>query len=194
MNLSATWTRRPELFTKVERMPGRQTIRRFGFKVSVRPAFWLRRWTRFPFYFESHNPSFEVAISRTGAGEWPTPLAATIQVAFADKTTTHSMFDRPELEIGESVTYLLPNIYTAHPGQTIIRLLLVDGIEDAQWETLYSYQVRTEEQLWLSLLAGILAVITTIGAASPGWTRLLPSDEHNAAVVEQMPTPAPGEQ
>ena len=157
-------------------MAGRQTVTHCGLRFRVSPDFWLRRLFRFPFYFESTNPSFRVDVRRVSEPPvddyWPYDLV-TFQIVFADGTVTSRHYPVPDLKIGESTTLVLKRIYTAFPGQTIIRLPTDTG-PTRSWETLYSYQVRTEEQLWLwtiGPLAGLLlgAGTTTLGVFIQRW-------------------------
>src|SRR5439155_16596712 len=46
------------------RVPGRQTVVYKGVRMRMEPGFWLRRWTRFPRFYESHNPSITLRLKR----------------------------------------------------------------------------------------------------------------------------------
>jgi hypothetical protein len=109
------------------------------------------------------------------------------EIKFADGATTERRFPVPNLKIGEKTRLVLDKVYTAHPGQTVINLPVrpqpMLSIQPAQYKTIYSYQVRTEEQLWLSLLGVLVAGATMIGASAPGWTRLLPDEDNSATTV-----------
>ena len=156
-------------------MPGRTTAVHGGLAFRVSPDYWLRRWTHFPFFFESYNPSFRVDIQRVTEEPdntyWRKEKLA-FMIEHADESGGEFDFgdfgtDR-RLELGESRRVVLKQVYSPSPGQTYIRLPIAPG----KWGTLYSYHVRTEEQLWLSVLATCLAMITTIGATAPGWLKL----------------------
>jgi len=103
-------------------MPGRQTVTHAGIQFRVALDFWLRRLLRFPFYFESTNPSFRVDIKRLS--EKPNneafPNDAVIfEVVFADGTKAKSLNLRlPDLKVGESIWIAVGNVFTAHPGQS----------------------------------------------------------------------------
>lgn len=161
-------------------VPGRQTVTHAGLEFRVSADSWLRRMTHFPFYFESNNPSFRIDITRVSdppKGEvWPDGQIM-VEVLFADETMTGTSEPAPDLQTGESWKIVLRNVYTAHPGQTIIRIVTnpaPPAMSHYQtWKTIYSYQVRTEEQLWLGLFGVSLAVITAIGSTAPGWVKLL---------------------
>jgi len=141
-------------------MAGRQTVTHCGLQFRVSPDFWLRRLLRFPFYFESTNPSFTVDIKRVsepGPDEYWARDQILFQVVFADGTETYKGYAVPNLKTGQSSRLVLKRVYTAYPGQTIIRLPLDIG-PGRTWETLYSYRVREEEQLYLWMF-GPLAVV-----------------------------------
>ena len=165
-------------------MAGRKTGRHGGLEFRAGPDYWLRRWIPplRPFFFESHNPSFRVDIRRVAEGAtntyWPVSEerqeALAFDILFSDQTSTRFWFPKPDLAIGESISIVLREVFTASPGQTILTLPTAPGPSSARWETLYSYQVRTEEQLLVSIIAGLLAILSTVGATSPIWLRLLP--------------------
>lgn len=153
-----------------KRMAGRQTVTHCGLRFRVSPDFWLRRVLRFPFYFESANPSFRVDIKRVsepGPDEYWELDQIILQIVFADGTETYRRYPVPNLKPGESTRLVLKEIYTAYPGQTIIRLPLDIG-RGRTWETLYSYQVRTEEQLWLGVTGPLAGLVFGAGAAILG--------------------------
>jgi len=135
-------------------MPGREPIVHAGLEFRVSPDFLPRRLNLWPFYFESNNPSFRAHIARVSdSPEWEiwgggTDDYMVFRAKFADDTHIDYSFAVPDLEIGQSATVKLENIYTPHPGHTKIMLLeLTGGSND--WATLYSYRVWLEEQLWI---------------------------------------------
>ncbi len=147
--------------------------------MEVEPAFWLRRLTHFPFFFESYNTSFRLNVERVahqdGASDpWPSNKIE-VEVVFQDDTLKAILHDVPGLQVGEKARLNIREVYVAFPGQTILRIPTsrsIVGIGRDRWETLYSYQVRTEEQLWLSVFGTLLALLTAIGASAPGWLKL----------------------
>ena len=155
-------------------MAGSGTAVHAGLQFRARPAFWLRRLLHFPFYFESTNPSFRIDIKRVSD---PPPRedveggVIRFQVAFADGTVTSRDAPVPELKVGESQTLTLPDIYTAFPGQTIVRIVskrAVAGFRSEEWKTLYSYQVRPEEQIWLWVFYPLLGLALGAGTTTLG--------------------------
>jgi hypothetical protein len=138
-------------------MAGRQPVIHAGLRFTTKPAYWLRRVSHFPFFFESHNPSFKVKVHRIALapdGEtWPNGRIP-IQVVFADTSHVEQGSEVPDLKIGEYTEFELRHIFTAYPGQTIIRIPVREG----EWKTLYAYNVRREEAMWSAAWGGILAV------------------------------------
>ena len=140
-------------------MPGRQKVQYAGLEFSVSPDFWLRRVSHFPLYFESHNPVFRIDIKRVSGppeGELWADDVLEIQIVLADGSTGYPHFPVPNLKVGESHRLKLEPIFATHPGQMVIRLPESPRSRNARG--LYSYYVRTEEQLWLALVASAVAV------------------------------------
>ena len=147
-------------------MPGRKETTIRGLRMKAEPAYWLRRLSRFPFYFESHNASFRLNVERVAledsADPWPDNMIE-VEVVFQDETKTAIVFDVPELSVGEKARLLIDEIYVASPGQTHLRVptkIPVGGgaFGRAEWQTVYAYKVRTEESLWVSVLSPILLI------------------------------------
>ena len=154
-------------------MAGRATVFHGGLTFRAGPDFWLRRLIRFPFYFASSNPSFRVDIERVADPpsdeDWPDG-AIGFEVHFDDDTITGIRIEVPELRLRQKATLKLGNIYTSYPGQTIIRIVTKPQAPGrrAEWKTLYSYQVRTEEQLWLAFFGPFGCLLFGIGATVLG--------------------------
>ena len=148
-------------------VPGRQTAWYGGLEFRARPGFWLRRLLRFPFYFESTNPSIKIAVKRVSdppPGEDWEGDSIVIEVVHADGGEQSVDFSLPDLEIGESRELTLEAVYSWYPGQTFIRLRTKPG----EYRVLYSYQVRTEEQLWLWAIGPVVALLFGVGATLLG--------------------------
>lgn len=151
-------------------MAGRQSVECSGLQFRIEPDFWLRRWLHFPLFFQHHNPTFRIKVRRIA----PTSIPPTwqmngivLEVLFADNTITWLQWPCPELAVGESATLLSRPIFTAFPGQVILRLPIAPG----RWETLFCYEVRTEESLWLGVVSVVWSLIML--AAGAGATRLV---------------------
>jgi len=143
-------------------MPGGQSSQLRGLAFSVRPADWYHRRLRFPFYFEQTNYSFNVTITRVELADekdpWPDGLIR-FAVRFENGDVTVRPLYVPKLGVGESTLIHIAPIYVAHPGQTTIVILLKpQGVDD--YVALYSYKVRTEESLWVSLGVGMFGVVS----------------------------------
>ncbi len=139
-----------------------------GLRFTVTPSFWLRKVVHLPLFVESHNPSFAITVERFAeepAHEtWP-DKEIVIQIKFADDTETSRSFPVPNLKIGEHTTLNLDHIFTAYPGQTIIRLPI--SVFRDRWETLYSYHVWREEAIWFAAWA-TLVTLATLGTGIAG--------------------------
>lgn len=140
-------------------MAGTQTVRYAGLKFRAEPEYWLRRLLRFPFYFENTNPSFRVKIARVSdppAEEgWKSDIPFAVHHS-ADDTGIMVPCPLPDLKIGQYVLWRLTDVHTPNPGQT--RLSLLTPGSPASEHSLYSYQVRPEEQLWLAVMTPLLAL------------------------------------
>src|SRR4030066_387463 len=91
-------------------MPGRQPGELGGLRLRVSPNYWLRRVTRWPFYFESHNPSFRVHVERFSAppdGESWHNDEITFEIIFADGSKFKRKYPVPELHIGRSTELII---------------------------------------------------------------------------------------
>ena len=144
-------------------MPGRQSVTYGGYQFVVGPAFWLRRWTRFPFYFESHNPSFRITLKHIAdehiPDEWQSGRIA-FRIQFADNTMIIQQFDFPDLTVGESKVFTSKEIFTSSPGQT--KILLPIGVFHDGLEGLFSYNVHREEAMWVPLATIIVAAASAL--------------------------------
>jgi len=153
-------------------------------EIRIEPDFWLRRWFKVPFYFESTNPRFRLRVKRVAepqATNAPLRLIANLpkrvqiqegderivplQIEFSDRTSSWEFLLVPNIAVGERVTLRTPEIMTASPGQT--RLLLPfftrEGEQAPIWETAYAYHVRSEEQLWVWVVGLLIAGATILG-------------------------------
>ena len=134
-------------------MPGRQIVNHYGLRLMARPHFWLRRWLRFPFYFQHTNPTFEIEVERvlpvTPQDDWPDE-GLVIQASGADDAITerHLRGLNPnEIKVGQTIKTLLPEIFSDMCGPVVLSLL-TDTSPLRIWKPLYAYEVRPEEQLW----------------------------------------------
>lgn len=143
-------------------MPGQhpQIYRSHRYSVSPKDVLHRRKW---PFFFEQTNYSFLVAVERTDE-KYPTKDWPTIELAvrFENDDFTQRTLTLPDLAIGEKGTLAFDEVYVAHPGQTAIVIPIrweASGKPD-DWLNLYSYRVRTQESLWVSIAAVIFGVVS----------------------------------
>ena len=152
--------------SKLLRMPGGQSSQLRGLAFAVSPTNWHRRRLRFPFYFEQTNYSFNVVISRVEpAAEddpWPDNKIR-LGIRYENGDVTERTISVPTLEVGEVVIARMTPVYVAHPGQTMI-VLLTKPQGNVEYMGLYSYRVRTEESLWLSIGVGLFGVTSILAA------------------------------
>ena len=157
-------------------MPASNTGESRGLEFRVKPEFWLRRLLHFPFFFESTNPSFHLHLTRktiplpeSPEGVW-VENKIEINIRLANGQMTTRKLDLPDLRVDESTTLMLEEVYSPWPGQTMIILPRPDSRE----QILYSYHVRTEEQIWLWGLGPVLGIaVVILGAAVQKWLGLL---------------------
>jgi hypothetical protein len=146
-------------------MAGCQPIVHAGLRFTVKPAYWARRLSHFPFFFESHNPSFTIKVHRIAEAPakegWPNGKVP-FEIRFADGTITDVEWPIPELQVGQYQRVELRHIFTAYPGRTIIRVPVHPG----EWKTIYAYDVWREEALWLGVWGAFIAVAALIIAVA----------------------------
>jgi hypothetical protein len=160
-------------------MPARQTGHYGGLELLVVPHYWLRRLSRFPFYFESTHPSFRISIKRVSdqpPDEGWEDGHVKFEICRPDGQVSERRMPAPQLAVGESMKSVLEEIYSPLPGQVTIQLPvkpLPNGRPARQ--VLYSYYVRREEEIWLWLIGLPVAIALLIGgAAIQRWLGLVP--------------------
>jgi hypothetical protein len=146
-------------------MPSRQSVLFEGYLIEMEPNFWLRRWLRFPFYFESHNPSFRMRAKRISENPQVGDIPLLLIYSFPDGSHEHELFKFPPTPIGAKLLFTTKEIMTPKPGQTKIQLMSaftgqpLGEHTHLNWLNLYSYRVRREEDLWLTIAAMLLALL-----------------------------------
>ena len=147
-------------------MPGRREVLIHGLRFKVKPGYWLRSLTHFPFFFESHNSSFIVEIYREAEDSEPWPRdKVPLQVTFSDGTKRLMPLDVPDLKVGESFSHTTEEIYVPRPGQTILGIPMAT----TRIYNFYSYNVRQEEALWIAFATIVVVVASLVSAVSNFW-------------------------
>lgn len=145
-------------------MPSREplTIWDDSLRIEVEPDFWLRRITRWPFYFQNWSPRFRVKVtvlraSRALDNSWPAEAAQNslrLRVRTPDDSTYDDVLTFPALGVGKSATAVTDPVVTHIPGVTQIQFFRgLNG--DA---TLYAYHVYPEERVWIAFLGPLGSV------------------------------------
>ena len=135
-------------------MPAAQRAVLEGFEVLVEPGWWLRRWTRFPLYFQATQPEFLLVAKKIGEGQ----LAGNrlrFYIEFADKSRRDFLVDVSGLDAGGIRSYQTPRNPLAPSGDA--RVCLDRG--SGGFDTLYAFVVSSEALLVLSVAYVVLNVI-----------------------------------
>src|SRR3990172_6211921 len=105
------------------RVPGRQTIIHCGIRMQMVPGFWLRRWTRFPRYYESHNPSMLLRMQRVPPDDdyqgWA-ERESRFLMETAHNIQADESFTMPTLTSGEKDSMLIRGLYCPQPGNVVL--------------------------------------------------------------------------
>jgi len=95
------------------------------------------------------------------------------KIEFADKSNTAQSFPVPRLRVGETERLVIRSVYCSRPGQTVITFPYQIGSKQ-HWYSLYSYHVRTEEQIWLWTIGPLIGgAVVILGAVVQKWLGLL---------------------
>ncbi len=149
-------------------MPASQKIKYQQFEVSARPAWWLRRWTRFPLFFQAFQPSFEVIIKKVSefppeADGQPEPSNLNFYVEFSDKAKVDFSIDVSSIEVGDTIRQRSPRILLAPTGDTRVCLDMGDHVTKGHlFHTLYAFVVSAEATLVFLLLNVILGAVLAL--------------------------------
>ena len=138
-------------------VPGRQKLTYQGVRMYMEPGFWLRRWTRFPRFYESHNPSIMLRLQRVrpedayqGWDERESYFLMELEKRNdVDMDVPLSNGEFSKLAIGEKNHILIKGLYCPHPGNVVLSLAFrkPDGSRDKF--PVYSYRVEPESGPWL---------------------------------------------
>ena len=144
-------------------MPASQSAGYQQFEVSAQPAWWLRRWTRFPLYFQATKPRFLLRVRRLEHGG-DTQLK--FYLAFADRSSRDFPVDVSELKVGESLAFKTPENLLAPSGDARVCLDFGSSLDGRRFETLYAFYVSNEATLTFLLLnvlfGGLVAIVIAL--------------------------------
>jgi hypothetical protein len=137
-----------------------------GVRINVRPADWLHRVLRWPFYWEFTNYSFLIELERfepeSAHPRWPPGRTMPFAVRFPGEANIrynpHGQ-ELPALEVGERAVLSWKEIYVPRPGQVSLLIDLSLGSERENVAELFSYQVRSHETLWIAPILLALSVL-----------------------------------
>ena len=121
-------------------------------EVSTRPASWLRRWTRFPMYFQAVQPRFELRAKRISPGQTKT---LEFHLEFSDKAFRSWTVDVSSFAVGQSTRYVTPRSLLSPTGDA--RIILYEGV--GSFDTLYAFVVSSEAVLFASVVFLLLNVL-----------------------------------
>ncbi len=151
-------------------MPASQKAIYQQFEVSAKPAWWLRRWTRFPLFFQATHPRFYLIVKRISDGE-PNGKTLDFYIQFADGARVDFPVDVSQLQTGKSLKCKTKKILLSHTGDTRICLDRTRkfAAPASSFDTLYAFVVNAEATLVFLLLnlvlGGILALLLRLNAS-----------------------------
>lgn len=135
-------------------MPASQTLEYEGFRIRVRPAFWLRRWAHFWLYFQATQPSFEIKVLKVAEAD-PPPKTLNFHITFADSAYKRYPLDVSSWKIGDRDTLTTEKTLLSPTGDASVRLDLGRLIG---FQTLYAFYVNPEATLVFLILNAVLGV------------------------------------
>lgn len=157
-------------------MPASQKVKYQQFELSARPAWWLRRWTKFPLFFQATKSSFEVIIKKImepqlDSGTQPPPSNLNFYVEFSDGSQVEFKADVSSMKVGDTIRLPTSPGLLAPTGDT--RICLDMGrlpTKGHRFHTLYAFVISAEATLVFLLLnvilVGVIAVIVAVMSGS----------------------------
>ena len=152
-------------------MPASQKVEYKQFEVSARPAWWFRRWTRFPLYFQAFKPSFEIIIKKVSepqveSGNQP-ETSLNFYLEFSDKTRVDFLVEVSSMNAGNTLRARTRQFLLAPTGDARVCLDMGQHMtQGRRFHTLYAFVVSAEATLVFLLLnvvlAGVIALIVAL--------------------------------
>lgn len=136
-------------------MPAVRSLELPQYQIHVRPAWWLRRWTRFPLYFQAFHTTFEVLVRRVRADA---PSNLTFAIRFSDNTNVSFPVDTSNLAVGDMLKHKFDNFVFTSTGDT--QIVLNQG--RSQFYTLFAFVVSPEATLVFLMLNILLAALLAL--------------------------------
>ena len=148
-------------------MPATQKVLHQGFELTARPGWWLRRWTKFPLFFQATHPRFDILI-RKGTESQPVSSNQVkpnlnFYVEFSDQSTVQFTVDVSHLKPGETLKYKTQKILLSPTGD--VRVCLDAGqhlLKGHRFQTLYAFVVSPEATLVFLLLNVLLGALLAL--------------------------------
>jgi len=149
-------------------LPASQKVKYQHFEVSARPRWWLRRWTKFPLFFQATKPSFEIIIKKDSepqskSDNQPETTTLNFYVQFSDGAKVDYSVDISSMKVGDTRGLLTGPILLAPTGDARICLDMGEHlIKGHRFQTLYAFVVSAEATLVFLLLNVILGAILAL--------------------------------
>ena len=136
----------------------------------MEPGFWLRRWTRFPRFYESHNPSIMIRLKRVSDDYegWDERDAYFIMETEREDIKHEQLLPKrelAELALGQEDYIHIRNLYCPQPGNVVL-FLAFGVLGERDKFPMYSYRVEQESGPWLWgawILSLVITALVTLG-------------------------------
>ena len=142
-------------------MPGHRVVTHGGFRFEISSDFWLRRWSHWPFYFDSWNPSIRLVLTRISTdvlAAWRDQGRIKLDIRYPDNTVGDIYVETPDMQVDKSIVKTLGPIYPTAIGQTMIVLPTSRNpyAGTINYYPLFWYYVSKEETLWLWVIGPVV--------------------------------------
>ena len=149
-------------------LPASQKVKYQQFEVSASPAWWLRRRTRFPLFFQTFHPTFEFIIKKVSkpqpnSDDQPESSNLNFYVEFSDGSKIDFSVDVSSLNVGDTIRQKTQRILLAPTGDARVCLDMGPNMTGGRrFHTLYAFVVSAEATLVFLLLNVILGTILAL--------------------------------